>query len=79
MSFYHLPYHARAVGSLTEIIVSLVLQLLPVKVFLRKGCQPSHPGVGSMGDGDDKIIDLKHKVGLDLGGVLSSGDLYCVM
>jgi hypothetical protein len=31
---YHLSYHAGAVESLEEVVVSLVFQLLPVKVSL---------------------------------------------
>jgi len=48
MLLYRFPNPAGAVESLKEVIVSLVPQLLPVKVSLREVQQPSDLGVGAM-------------------------------
>jgi len=76
MLFYHLPYPARAVESLKEVVVSLVFQLLPVKVSLREVRQPSDLGVGGIGNVAKEIIDLEHEIRLVLGGEFPDGDLY---
>jgi hypothetical protein len=76
MLLYHFPNPAGAVESLKEVIVSLVLQLLPVKVSLREVRQPSDLGVGGIGNVAKEIIDLEHEIRLVLGGELPGGDLY---
>jgi len=76
MLFHHLPHPGRAVKSLKEVIVSLVLQLLLVKVPLRKVRQPSDQGIGGIGIVTTEIIDLEHEICLVLGGDLSSDDLH---
>jgi len=76
MLLHHFPNAAGAVKSLKEVIVSLVLQLLPVKVSLCEARQPSDLGVGGIGNVAKEIIDLEHEIRLVLGGVLSTGDLH---
>jgi len=76
MLLYHVPNTAGAVESLKEVIVSLVLQLLPVEVALRKLRQPSDPGVGGIGNVAEEIIDLDHEIRLVFGEDLLSGDLH---
>jgi len=76
MLLSHFPYPARAVGSLKEVIVSLELDLLPVKVSLRRVEQRSYLGVGGIGNVTKENIDLEHEIRLVLGGELSSSDLH---
>ena len=66
MLFYHLPYPARAVKSLKEVIVSLVFQLLPGKVSLHEDRQLRDLGVAGIGDVATEIIDLEHEIRLTL-------------
>jgi len=56
--FYHLSYGARAVKSLKEVIVLLLLQLLPVNVPLSIVRQPCTLGMGSIGNVTNVIIEL---------------------
>ena len=76
MLLHHFPNPAGAVESLKEVIVSLVLQLLPVKVSLRKVRQPSDLDVGGIRNVAEQIIDLEHDICLVLGGEFLGGDLY---
>ena len=76
MMFYHLRYPDRAVESLKEVIVSLVLQLLPVKVSLCKVWQRSNLSVGGIGNIAKVFIDFEDKIGLALGGLVPPSDLY---
>jgi hypothetical protein len=76
MLCYHLPYPARAVESVKEVIVSLVVQLLPVKVSLCEVLQPSDLGVAGIDNVTKEIIDLEHVIGLGLGGEFRGSDLY---
>jgi len=79
MLLYHLPYPARAVESLQEVIVSLVFQLLQVKVSLHKVRQPSNLGVGSIGNVATGITDLEDEICFALGSEFPRGNLYGVM
>jgi len=72
---YHLSYHARAVESVKEFIVLLVLQLVPVMVSLTEVRSPSDQGFGSTSNITNGIIDVKHKLCLVWGGEHSSRDL----
>jgi len=76
MLLYHFPNPAGAVESLKEVIVSLVLQLLPVKVPLREVRQPSDLGVGGIRNVAKEIIDFEHEIRLALGGEFPGGNLY---
>jgi len=76
MLYYHLPFLARAVESLKEVVESLVFQLLALKVSLREVRQPSDLGVGSIGDVAKDIIDLMHEIRLVSVGHFSRGDLH---
>jgi len=76
MLFHHLPYPARAVESLKEVIVSLGFQLLPVKVSLPEVRQPRDLGVGSIGNVAKEIVDFEHEIRLVVGGEFMGGDLY---
>jgi hypothetical protein len=68
MLVYHFPNPAGVVESLKEVIVSLVLQLLPVKVSLHEVRQPSNLGFGGIRNVAKDIIDFKHEIRLALGG-----------
>jgi len=48
--------------SLREVIVSLVLQLLQVKVSLREVQQRSNQGVGGISNVTKEIIDIKDDI-----------------
>ena len=76
MLLYHFPNPARAVQSLKEVIVLLVLQLLPVKVSLHEGRQRSDLGFGGISNVTKAIIDSEYDRRLGLGGEPSSGDLH---
>jgi len=76
MLLYHFPNPAGAVESLKEVIVSLVLQLRPVKVPLGEVRQPSDQGVGGIRNVAKEIIDFEHEIGLALGGRFLGGNLY---
>lgn len=47
--------------SLQEVVVSLVLEPLPVTVFLREVGHPSYQGVAGIGDVAKDIKHLEHK------------------
>jgi len=74
MLLYCFPNPAGAVEILKEVIVSLVLQLLPVKVSLREVRQPSDLGLGAIGNVAKEIIYLKQEIGWVLARELSSGN-----
>jgi len=74
MLLYHFPNPAGAVESLKEVIVSLVLQLLPVEGSLPEVRQPRDLGVGRIGHVAREIIDLEHEIRMVLTGELLSGD-----
>jgi len=76
MLLYHFPNPAGAVESLKEVIVTRVLQLLPVKVPLCEVRQPSDLGVGAISNVAKKIIDYEHHIWLALGGKFPGGNLY---
>jgi len=76
MLLYHFPNSAGAVESLKEVIVSLVLQLLPVKVSLREVRQASDLGVGDIGNVTTDIIDLEHQIRMVLCGEFQGDDHY---
>jgi len=76
MLLYYFPNPAGAVESLKEVIVSLVLQLLPVNVSLREVRQPSYLGIACIGNVANEIIGLEHEIWLVLGRELSSVDLH---
>ena len=67
-----------AVESLKEVIVSLVVQLLPVKVSLRDVRQPSNLGIGSIGNVATEIIVLEDEIHSVLGGKFSNGNHHNV-
>jgi len=75
MFLYHLPHSAGAVKSLKEVIVSLVLQHLPVKVSLHEFRQPSNMCIGGITNVAKGSIDLEHEIRLVLEGELLSYDL----
>jgi len=79
MVFYHLPYPARAVKSLKEVIVSLVLQHLPVKVSLHEVWKRSNLVVGSIGHVSKAIMDLKHNIHLAMEGKFPSSNVYGIL
>jgi len=74
MLLNHFPDPAGAVKSFKEVIVSHVLQLLPVEVSLRKVPQPSNLGLGGISNVAKEITDLEHEICFVLGGELGSGD-----
>jgi len=76
MLLYHFPNPAGAFESLKEVIVSLVLQLLPVKVPLREVRQPSDLGFGGICNVAKEIIDFEHEIHLALRGEFPGGNLY---
>jgi hypothetical protein len=75
MLLYHFPNPAGAVESLQEVIVSLLLQRLPVKVALREVRHLSDLGIDGIGNVAREIIDLKDEIRLVLRGELLGGDL----
>jgi len=66
MLLYHLPYPAGAVKSLKAVAVSLVFELLPVKIPLRKVRQPCDLGIGSIANVTDEILHFEHEIHLAL-------------
>jgi hypothetical protein len=76
MLHYHVRNPAGAVESLKEVIVTLVLQLHPVKVPLREIQQPSDVGVDGIRNDAKEINDLGHEIWLALWGEFPSGNLY---
>ena len=75
----HFSNPAGAVESVKEVILSLVLQLLPVKVSLCKVRQPSDLGIGRIGNVTEEIKDLEDEIYFVLGGELLSGNLHRVL
>jgi len=76
MLLYHFPNPTRVVESLKEVIVSVDLQLLQVKVVLRKVRQPSYLCDGGIGNVTREIIALEYGIRMDVGGELLGGDLH---
>jgi len=76
MLLYHFANPAGAVQSLKEVIESLVLQLLPVKVPLWEVRQQSNLGVGGIRNVPKEIIDIEHGIRLALEGEFPGGNLY---
>jgi hypothetical protein len=76
MWFYHLPYPARALESLEEVVVSLEFQHLPAKVSLYKVRHPCDQGVGGIKTVTKEIVDLQDKIHFALVGELPGGDPY---
>jgi hypothetical protein len=79
MLLYHFPNPAGAVKSLKEVIVSLVLQLLSVKVPPHEVRQPSDLPIGAIGNVAKELIDFEHEICLALGGEFPGGNLYGIL
>jgi len=64
------------VGSIKEVVVSLVFELLPVKVSLQEVRQPSYLGIGGIANAPKEIIDPEHEIHLALVGEVPGSNLH---